>query len=168
MNQRFFLLTSKTTSWSTRLNRWVEAFLFVIGLGMALLMGAQVFSRYVLNHSIFWSEEVGRMSLVWLSFLGASAAYKRHLHIGIDFLVRRFPAPLKRTIEIGIILISLIFFGILIIYGFSFARFVSAQKTAALGISQAIPYIALPLSGGLFFLHGLSHLLELMTGGLED
>jgi TRAP-type C4-dicarboxylate transport system permease small subunit len=135
---------------------------------MALLMGAQVFSRYVLNHSIFWSEEVGRMSLVWLAFLGASAAYKRRLHIGIDFLVRRFPSPLHRFLEATVILASLVFFAVMIWYGLAFTRFVVPQKTAALGISQAVPYTALPLSGLLFMLHGVSHLLELFADKAEN
>lgn len=155
-------LASVVRSWSCWSNRAAEVLLFVIGFSMAMLTGIQVASRYLLNHSIFWSEEVGRICLVWISFLGASAAYKRHAHIGVDFLVVRLPARVRRSLKLFVIFASLVFFLVLMVYGVAFARFVSAQKTAALGLSMALPYMVIPLSGGLFFLHGLSHLFDLL------
>jgi TRAP-type C4-dicarboxylate transport system permease small subunit len=148
---------------SDRVNRGVELLLFLIGSSMALVTGIQVFSRYLLNHSLFWSEEVGRICLVWLSFLGASAAYKRGAHIGIGILVERLPVRPRRVIGLLVILLALLFFSILIIHGSSFVVFAAKQKTAALGIPKSIPYLVLPLSGTVLFLHGLDHLLELLT-----
>jgi len=148
--------------WSNWANRITEIFLFVIGLGMALIIGTQVFSRYVLNHSLFWSEEVGRICLVWISFLGASAAYKRRAHIGVDFLVARLPHNLRYAVAILVLVLSLVFFGVLIVYGTIFAAFISGQKTAALGLPLTLTYTAIPLSGALFSLHALSHLCKLI------
>ena len=159
----FSSLPARVSSTSNRANCGVESLLFVIGLGMALLTGTQVFSRYLLNHSLFWSEEVGRMCLVWISFLGASAVYKRGGHIGIYFLVQRLPHRVRRILAILLLLLSFFFFAIMIIFGFSFVAFTAGQKTAALGIPKSIPYLAIPLSGLLFFLHGFNHLLELLT-----
>ena len=59
---------------SDALNRGAERLLTVISLTMALVILLQVFCRYALNHSLFWSEELGRMLLVWLTFIGASVA----------------------------------------------------------------------------------------------
>jgi len=148
--------------WSNWANRITEIFLFVIGLGMALIIGTQVFSRYVLNHSLFWSEEVGRICLVWISFLGASAAYKRRAHIGVDFLVARLPHNLRYAVAILVLVLSLVFFGVLIVYGTICAAFISGQKTAALGLPLTLTYTAIPLSGALFSLHALSHLCKLI------
>ena len=101
-------LISWIDSLSERLNRITECFLVMIGMTMALVTGFQVFSRYVLNHSLFWSEEVGRICLVWISFLGASAAYKRRAHIGMDFMVVRLPHKTRRTIEMLGVFLSLL------------------------------------------------------------
>ncbi len=152
----------KIHRWSNWANRITEIFLFFIGLGMALIIGTQVFSRYVLNHSLFWSEEVGRICLVWISFLGASAAYKRRAHIGVDFLVARLPHNLRYAVAILVLVLSLVFFGVLIVYGTIFAAFISGQKTAALGLPLTLTYTAIPLSGALFSLHALSHLCKLI------
>ena len=69
---------------SRKINFWVEYLLFGLGFAMAALVAVQVFFRYVLNHSLFWSEELARYFLVWLTFLGASVAYYRKVHPGID------------------------------------------------------------------------------------
>lgn len=146
-------------------NQGVEWFLFAIGFGMALLIGVQVFCRYLLNHSLFWSEELGRICLVWIAFIGATAAYKRKAHIGIDLLVVRLPAPAQHVCRLIVLLLSSVFFGILVIYGVLFIDFVTGQKTAALGIPQGIPYLALPVSGILFLLHALSQFFDLLGTG---
>jgi TRAP-type C4-dicarboxylate transport system permease small subunit len=125
-------------------------------------MGAQVFFRYALNNSLFWSEEVGRICLVWITFLGGSAAFKRRAHLGIDFLVNKLPARIRWLAQVAVLLASLCFFGVLIFYGTSFMAFIASQRTPALGMSMAVPYAAIPLSGLLFFLHGSSQLLELI------
>jgi len=152
---------SMVNTWSDWGNRVTEIALAVIGSGMAIVIAVQVFSRYVLNYSLFWSEEVGRICLVWITFLGGSAAYKRHGHIGVDFFVKRLPIGLQRLCTVLVLLLSLAFFSVLMIYGFNFVLFVSAQKTTALGLPLPFPYMVIPLGGALFFLHALDHLLQL-------
>ncbi len=144
------------------LNRIVEVFICVIGMVMAVVMAVQVFYRYVLNHSLFWSEEFGRICLVWLSFLGATSAYKRGMHIGIDFLVSKFSGGLRTAVRVVIIMLSMIFFFILVVFGSSFVRFVSYQKTAAMGLPMSIPYLIIPICGVVFIVHALDMLSELV------
>ncbi len=62
------------------INRWVEFSLFGLGFTMTLIVAVQVFCRYVLNNSLFWAEELSRYLLAWLTFLGASVAYRRNVH----------------------------------------------------------------------------------------
>lgn len=149
---------------SDRVNRVVEGTLFGLGLFMALLIGLQVFCRYVLNHSLFWSEELGRLTLVWLTFLGASVAYKRRAHVGLDFLVRRLPPGLQRVLAGLVSLCSLAFFWVMAFYGFGFLHFIRFQRTAALGLPQAVPFGVVPVSGCLLILHALVFLLETIRG----
>jgi TRAP-type transport system small permease protein len=161
-------MANQVAYWSGATNRGVELFLVLLGVGMALLTGAQVFFRYVLNHSLFWSEEVGRICLVWLSFLGATAAYRRGAHIGIGFFVEKLPQRLRFGLRILVQLASLAFFIVLIVAGGQFVWFAAGHKTPALGISKFIPYLIMPLSGLVFTIHGCHQLLELVLERPED
>lgn len=163
---------AQATAWihrcSERLNGVTEGLLVAIGVTMALVTGLQVFSRYVLNHSLFWSEEVGRICLVWISFLGASAAYKRRAHIGMDFLVVRLPQSVRRKLEMLVVLLSLTFFMVLLIYGTVFAAFITGQRTAALGLPLTLAYLVIPVSGAIFCVHAISNLCRLLDPLRQD
>lgn len=143
---------------SRHLNRGIEAVVAVLGAAMAAVVAAQVFSRYALNHSLFWSEELARYLLVWLSFLGATAAYYRGLHPGVDAVYGRLPPGGRRAASVAVHLASLLLFGVMVVYGWRFAHFVRLQISPALHLPKWIPHAVLPLSGAVLALHALGFL----------
>lgn len=145
---------------SRGINRGIEITVGVLAMAMAMVTGLQVFFRYALNHSLFWSEEVGRILLVWITFLGATAAYRRRAHVGIDVAVRRLAPAARLALERVLLGLSSVFFLVLMAYGVRFIRFIAHQKTAALGLPMGLPYAVIPLSGVVFLIHALSLALE--------
>lgn len=140
---------------STLCNTWVERIVAAMGITMTCIVVAQVFSRYVLNASLFWSEEMARYLLVWLTFLGASCAYYRRVHPGIDIITMRLKGTLKKTCRIAVHLVSLGFFVVMIYQGSAFAHFIRSQISPALAIPKWIIFSVIPLSGIFFLLHCL-------------
>ena len=62
----------KTVIW---LDNYLEEFFMVISLIlMTVIMGIQVFSRYVLGSAPSWSEEITRYLFVWSGFLRIAVA----------------------------------------------------------------------------------------------
>ena len=153
---------------SRKLNATIEKSLFVIGFSMAALVAVQVFFRYVLNHSLFWSEELARFLLVWLTFLGASVAYHRRAHPGIDTFSLLLPAYLKKTAVICVHLASLALFSVMIFYGCQFAYFVRLQISPALYLPKWIIFSIVPLSGGVLMLHALALFVKDLKGDSGD
>lgn len=149
---------------SRGLNRGIEGLLAFLGAGMAAVVAAQVFSRYALNYSLFWSEELARYLLVWLSFLGATVAYYRGLHPGVDVLYARMPPGARRAASAAVHLASLLLFGIMVVYGWQFAHFVRLQISPALQVPKWIPHAILPLSGAVLALHALGFLARDLVG----
>ncbi|MGI6558310.1 MAG: TRAP transporter small permease [Limnochordia bacterium] len=78
-----------------RLRDWVDKImgwlLVVLMASMAVVVFLQVFYRYVLNNPLPWPEEVARMTVVWLSFIGAYMAMRKNSHIGFNLLVAQLP-----------------------------------------------------------------------------
>ena len=134
----------------------MEKSVAIMGIAMALIVALQVFCRYVLNHSLFWSEELARYLLVWLSFLGATVAYYRKLHPGIDFFILRLNLSLQRYLRIFVYLVSISLFVVMIYHGVSFAYFIKAQISPALAIPKWIIFAVIPISGSVFLIHCLA------------
>jgi len=141
---------------SSSLNRGVEYSLSCLGLALAAVVAAQVFSRYVLNYSLFWSEELARFLLVWLTFLGATVAYFHGAHASVDFLVRRLSARGQKAATVCVHLGALAFSLIMLAYGWQFAAFVRLQISPALSLPKWIPHGVIPLSGAIMALHSLT------------
>jgi len=149
---------------SRLLNRWIEYLLFGLGFSMAVIVAVQVFFRYVLNQSLFWSEELARFMLVWLTFLGASVAYHRGVHPGIDMLYTRLPAAWQRLTAIFVHLVSIAFFVVMIVYGVQFSYFVRLQISPALYLPKWIIFAIIPVSGAILLVHALAFLLQEIRG----
>ncbi len=146
------------------LNRTVEYLLFGLGLSMALVVAVQVFCRYVVNASLFWSEELARYMLVWLSFFGATVAYYRNLHPGVDALTTRLSPAKQRLTRYMVHLVCMLLSLVMIISGTQFAWFIRHQISPALGMPKWIILAVIPVSGLIFFLYGLAFFLK----GIRD
>ncbi len=138
---------------SRRINAVVEQSLLGLGGLMIGIVAAQVFFRYVLNHSLFWSEELARYILVWLTFLGATVAYRRGVHPRIDLFAHRLGFQGARVMRIGAHLVAMAFLGVLVVYGAQFAYFVRLQISPALQIPKWTVMLVLPISGMIMLLH---------------
>ena len=68
-------------------------------IAMTLIMGIQVFSRYILGVSLSWSEEITRYLFIWSAFLSVSLCTKKC--ISIVYLIPYAFLYLKATIESG-------------------------------------------------------------------
>ena len=139
-------------------NRVAEGGLLLLGLTMTAVVILQVFCRYVLNYSLFWSEELARFLLVWLTFLGATVAYRRSMHPSVDIIFRRLSRKARGWTQRFVHVIVILFSIIMIWYGCSFSYFVRLQTTPALALPKWVIFSIIPISGVIFLLHGLSFL----------
>lgn len=106
-----------------------------------------------------WSEELSRYLLVWTTFLGATMAYRRGVHIAVTFLVNSLPALLGRLVRIAGVLASLAFFGTALFYAVRYMQLQSFQVTASLRLPMPYVYAVMPAAFGVMILHGLHALL---------
>jgi len=138
---------------SLRVNQLAEWVMAVLLAAMTLLVGVQVAGRFVFGYSIFWSDELARFLLVWISFLGISIGARRAAHPGVDSLVRALPARWGRATFRLTILVSLVFFAVMVVAGGALVLRAWPQASTSLGIRMGIPYLAVSVCGLLMGLH---------------
>jgi TRAP-type transport system small permease protein len=71
----------------------------------------QFFSRYVMNDSIGWTEEVARYLLIAVTFTGAVMAVRKNSHIAVEFFYRYLPGVWGRVCSTLVDLLRLAFYG---------------------------------------------------------
>lgn len=75
----------------SRINQFELVFANLSLALLVLILGAQVFFRYVLNTGLGWTEEVSRFAFVWFVYISASLAAQRGTHIRVTLFIRWFP-----------------------------------------------------------------------------
>ncbi len=79
---------------------------------LALDIFYQFFTRYVLNNSASWTEEIARYLLICVVWVGMAAAVRDNRHIHVDFFYRMMPAWMGRGISTLVDLLRIVFFAV--------------------------------------------------------
>src|SRR6266852_3147242 len=73
-----------------------EALVVAALLGELCLVLANVFARAYFHHSFLWADEVARLSLSILAFIGGAVAYRRRDHAFVRIVLNLLPRPVER------------------------------------------------------------------------
>src|SRR5215510_7493608 len=111
---------------------------FVIFWSLAFIVFLQFFTRYVLNDSLAWTEEIARYGLMWVVFIGGAMVTRRNTHIAVELLSHVMkPGPLRSALLAFVDFVKLAFLGLL--------AFVSWMITARMHF-QRMTVFDLPMS----------------------
>ena len=87
---------------------------FVIFWALAFIVFLQFFTRYVLNDSLAWTEEIARYGLMWVTFIGGIMVTRRKTHIAVELLSNVMkPGPARATVLAAVDFINVAFLGLL-------------------------------------------------------
>ena len=99
-----------------------------------VVVGLQFFTRYVLNDSLGWTEEIARMLLIVLTYAGAVVCARRSEHIQVDLVLSILPDRVRDRINRLYNLVAVVFFAFL---AWTAAKF--AMQTRLMMSSIEIP-----------------------------
>ena len=71
----------------------------------------QFFTRYALNNSASWTEEIARYLLICIAFVGAAIGMRKNNHIQVDFLYRFLPRAVGRALSTLVDALRILFCG---------------------------------------------------------
>ena len=112
-----------------------------VALGFFWMLGAtvfyQFFTRYVLNNSASWTEEIARYLLIAVVFTGATIGVAKNNHIQVDFVYKFMPTWLSNFMNHLVDIMRIAFFGA--------ATFLTGQMMEKLG-TYKMTIIDLPMN----------------------
>jgi TRAP-type C4-dicarboxylate transport system permease small subunit len=120
-----------------------------LALGLFWLMCAvvflQFFTRYVLNDSFAWTEEIARYVLIAVIYVGTAMCVRRNRHIHVDFIYRLVPAFAGRVLSTFVDVLRIVFF--------IYATWMTWKLMAIVG-SDKMTMIKLPMNVIYYFVLG--------------
>jgi len=145
------------------LNRLLEMLLILMIAILILDVLLGVVSRYVLKDQVGWTEELARVLLIWVGFLGAAVTFNRGGHLGVDFFTGLMDAESRRWMTLFRHLVVIVFAGVVMVGGGT--RLVLdtlelEQMMMAIGIAKGWVYLVVPLSGAFIVLFNVEMLME--------
>lgn len=131
-------------------DRAVRFLLVVLMSTIVIDVLAQVFSRYLFNAPLGFTDELAGFLLIWVGLLGAAYATGEKQHLAIDLLKMRVSPSSQRRLEVVVSLLTVLFaVAVLIIGGIwlMYTGFLFGQLSASLQLSLGYVYAIVPLTG---------------------
>ncbi len=116
---------------------WVTFAIFWL---MCLAVFLQFFTRYVLNNSFAWTEEIATNCLVAIVFIGAAMCVRLGRHIHVDFLFRYLPTGVARALATAIDAIRTLFFAYAAWLVWRFMSLIEGETMTTINLPKNLVY----------------------------
>lgn len=124
----------------------ILSYLCIIALALlSAIVLVQVVSRFF-DVSLPATEELARLLIVWLTFLGSALAIHEKMHLGVRYFVNLASERYQRIIDTFIYALVAVLLAILVFYGFSLSMTAMTTASATMRLPMAVFYLAIPVS----------------------
>lgn len=147
----------------------IEKGILIVLLSVMMVLGLmQIFSRFVIQQPITWSEAMLTYMFVWSSYVAVSLGIQENIHFSVDVVVRKLNPRWQFILSIvcGVLLAGFSLF--LIKIGFFLVYFNKDQLMPAMPYAMSWPYLALPVCGIFSLVHSVNQIYELVRGGVKS
>ncbi|MET3911161.1 TRAP-type C4-dicarboxylate transport system permease small subunit [Bradyrhizobium sp. S3.3.6] len=141
---------------------WIALAIFWV---MALAVFLQFFTRYVLNDSYAWTEEIATYCLIGVVFIGASMCVRLSRHIQVDLIYRYLPHVVARALSTVIDLIRIAFFGYAVKLVWVYIQIIGDESMTTINFPKNYVYYAVLLGFVLMFARSLQVALQHLRQG---
>jgi TRAP-type C4-dicarboxylate transport system permease small subunit len=121
----------------TTIEAWA-ALLFFWALGLTVFY--QFFTRYVMNDSAAWTEEIARYLLIATVFVGAAIGVAKNNHIQVDFFYRFMPHWLGRAMALLTDALRIAFLGAAVLLTWQMMQKMDSYKMTIVDLPMNLVY----------------------------
>jgi TRAP-type C4-dicarboxylate transport system permease small subunit len=120
-----------------RIEDWITVALFWM---MTLLVFLQFFTRYVMNDSYAWTEELAVNCLIAIVFIGSAMCVRKDRHIQVDILYRFLPAKVSRVLSTLVDLVRVSFLVYITILVWKYIQLVGDEPMTTINWPKSMIY----------------------------
>jgi len=119
---------------------------FVLFWGLAGIVFLQFFTRYILNDSLSWTEEIARYGLMWVVFIGGAMVTRRNTHIAVELLSNVMKPGIARQVLLAAVdVIKLLFLAFLAYISVTIVDRMGIQRMTVFDLSMGWVYAGVSL-----------------------
>lgn len=124
----------------------------IVFWSLAFIVFLQFFTRYILNDSLAWTEEIARYGLMWVTFIGGVMVTRRNSHIAVELLSNVMgPSPLRSVLLAFVDVIKLGFLGLLAYFSVTITERMDMQRMTVFDLPMSYVYAGVALGCFLMF-----------------
>lgn len=140
---------------------WIAGVLLVT---MTVVVGWQIFGRYMLNDTPDWAEPLSLQFMSWFILLGAAVGVRDSVHLGLDLLHHVSPPRVRMAMDTVSLTMVALFGAAMAWYGAKLAIGTWTATIPVLGLPGGVDFFPLVLGGILIALFALERLVDTLLG----
>ena len=114
---------------------------FILFWSLAFIVFLQFFTRYVLNDSLAWTEEIARYGLMWVVFIGGAMVTRRNTHIAVELVANIMKPGLARIVLLASVDgVKLGFLGLLAYFSVTIIERMHMQRMTVFDLPMSLVY----------------------------
>lgn len=147
---------------------WLDIPVLIILAVLIVLVGVQFFTRYVLNDSLGWTEEIARYLLITLTFVGSISCVRKGKHIFLEFFFRYIPRRRIKFLALMAEIVTLLFYTAFAILAWVLASKTSAQSMISINLPKSVIYYVVCVASFLMSFFSAVNILTLFRSTAEQ
>ena len=118
---------------------WIDAPVLILFVVLAAVVLLQFLSRYVLNDSVAWTEEIARYLLIGVAYAGSVTALRKGEHIFLEVVYRRVSRASIKPLAVLVGLVSVVFHAVLTLLAIGLT-FEADRRMISIDLPKSIVY----------------------------
>lgn len=136
-----------------------ELIALILLAGITILVFVSALMRYI-KMPLNWAQDVALVAFAWMIFTGSDVAIRGAGLIGIDIIVKHFPAAVRKALDVVFKVIIIVFLCVLVRYGWTMTLTSWARQITTLHISYGWVYLSVPVGALLMLISTITKLVE--------
>lgn len=157
------------------LDRIIKTIMKAVGAAVGVCIGSavicvtlQIFTRYVLRNSLWWTEQATRYFFMWSVFLGIPLAFYEGSTFAFDVLLKKAGEKVRRALDIFIRLSGIVFCGYYFYWSLQLCIRGGGAITSGIEIPYNFLYIGQPICAFLLMLVFTNEIVKIVASRKKE